>query len=125
MRQKDYVNAEARLKELMKEYSREPRIFFALAQTASLAAADATDEDVQAERLNRALANYRLALEASSPETDRAIISRAHEAMGRIYAFLEKPAEASSEFDKAIQVGDVLGGAYKDAVEGKRKLAAP
>ncbi len=125
LRQKDYVNAEARLKELMKEYSREPRIFFALAQTASLAAADATDEDVQAERLNRALANYRLALEASSPETDRAIISRAHEAMGRIYAFLEKPAEASSEFDKAIQVGDVLGGAYKDALEGKRKLAAP
>ena len=88
LRQKDYVNAETRLKDLMKEYSREPRIFFALAQTASLAAADATDEDVQAERLNRALANYRLALEASSPDTDRAIISRAHEAMGRIYSFL-------------------------------------
>jgi hypothetical protein len=125
LRQKDYVNAESRLKELMKDYSREPRIFFALAQTASLAAADATDEDVQAERLNRALANYRLALEASSPDTDRAIISRAHEAMGRIYSFLEKPAEASSEFEKAIQVGDVPGGAYKEALEGKRKLAAP
>jgi hypothetical protein len=125
LRQKDYVNAEKRLIELMKEYSREPRIFFALAQTASLAAADATDEDVQAERLNRALANYRLALEASSPDTDRAIISRAHEAMGRIYSFLEKPAEAASEFDKAIEVGDVPGGAYKEALEGKRKLAAP
>ena len=44
------------MKDLLKDYSREPRIFFALAQTASLAAADATDEDVQAERLNRALA---------------------------------------------------------------------
>ena len=125
LRQKDYVNAETRLKELMKEYSREPRIFFALAQTASLAAADATDEDVQAERLNRALANYRLALEASSPDTDRAIISRAHEAMGRIYSFLEKRTEASTEFDKAIEVGDVLGGAYKEALEGKRKLGEP
>ena len=113
------------MKELLKDYSREPRIFFALAQTASLAAADATDEEVQAERLNRALANYRLALEASSPETDRALISRAHEAMGRIYAFLEKPAEASNEFDKAIQVGDVPGGAYKDALEGKKKLTTP
>ncbi|HKO98011.1 MAG TPA: hypothetical protein VJU86_13520 [Pyrinomonadaceae bacterium] len=125
LRQKDYVNAEARLKQLMTEYSREPRIFFALAQTASLAAADATDEDVQAERLNRALSNYRLALEASSPETDRALISRAHEAMGRIYAFLDNPAEATIAFDKAIQIGDVPGGAYKDAMEGKKKLATP
>lgn len=125
LRQKDYVNAETRLKELMTEYSREPRIFFALAQTASLAAADATDEEVQAERLNRALANYRLALEASSPETDRALISRAHEAMGRIYAFLDRPAEATSAFDKAIEVGDVPGGAYKDAMEGKKKVATP
>ncbi|MEK6280634.1 MAG: hypothetical protein AABN95_09810 [Acidobacteriota bacterium] len=125
LRQKDYVNAETRLKEMMRDYSREPRIFFALAQTASLAAADATDEDVQAERLNRALGNYRLALEASSPDTDRALISRAHEAMGRIYSFLEKPVEASNAFDKAIQVGDVAGGAYKEAMEGKKKLTAP
>jgi len=123
LRLKDYVNAESRLKDLLKEYSREPRIFFALAQTASLAAADATDETVQAERLNRALGNYRLAVEASSPETDRALISRAHEAMGRIHAFLENTSEAAKEFDEAIRIGDVPGGAYKDAVEGKKKLA--
>lgn len=125
LRQKDYINAEKQLKEMMKEYSREPRIFFALAQTASLAAADATDEDVQAERLNRALANYRLALEAASPETDRALISRAHEAMGRIYSFMEKPADAANAFDKAIQVGDVPGGAFREATEGKKKLTTP
>jgi hypothetical protein len=122
MRRRDYNQAEAQLKELLKSYSREPRIFFALAQTASLAAADATDEEVQAERLNRALTNYRLAREAASPQTDRALISRAHEAMGRIYAFLDLPAEAAREFDAALQVGDVPGGAYKQAVEGKSKL---
>jgi hypothetical protein len=122
LRLKDYLNAESRLKDLLKDYSGEPRVFFALAQTASLAAADAIDEDVQAERLKRALGNYRLALAASSPETDRALISRAHEAMGRIHAFLENPGEAAKEFDEAIQVGDVPGGAYKDAVEGKKKL---
>jgi hypothetical protein len=125
LRLKDYNNAESRLKDLLKEYSGEPRIFFALAQTASLAAADAIDEEVQAERLNRALGNYRLALAASSPETDRALISRAHEAMGRIHAFLENTGEATKEFDEAIRIGDVPGGAYKDAVEGKRKLAPP
>ena len=125
LRLKDYNNAETRLKDLLKDYSREPRIFFALAQTASLAAADAIDEEVQGERLRRALGNYRLALEASSPETDRALISRAHEAMGRIYAFLEENEEAVKEFDEAIKVGDVSGGAYKDAIEGKRKLTPP
>ncbi len=125
LRLKDYVNAEARLKDLMKDYPGEPRIFFALAQTASLAAADAIDEEVQAERLKRALGNYRLALAASSPETDRALISRAHEAMGRIHAFLENTNEAAKEFDEAISIGDVPGGAYKEAVEGRKKLTPP
>ncbi|HEY8186321.1 MAG TPA: hypothetical protein VIF64_09645 [Pyrinomonadaceae bacterium] len=125
LRSKDYNNAESRLKDLLKEYSGEPRIFFALAQTASLAAADAIDEDVQVERLNRALGNYRLALAASSPETDRALISRAHEAMGRIHAFLEHPTEAAKEFDEAIRIGDVPGGAYQTALEGKKKLSPP
>ncbi|MDQ2976481.1 MAG: hypothetical protein M3R69_13875 [Acidobacteriota bacterium] len=125
LRLKDYNTAEAQLKDLLNDYSREPRIFFALAQTASIAAADATDEDVQAERLNRALANYRFSLEASSPETDRALISRAHEAMGRIYAFLGNTNEAVKEFDEAIKVEDVPGGAYKEAIEGKRKLGQP
>lgn len=123
LRLKDYENAEAQLKNLLKEYSREPRIFFALAQTASFAAADATDEEVQSNRLNRALGNYRLALEAASPETDRALISRAHEAMGRIYAFLDNTAEAAKEFDEAIRIGEVPGGAFKEALEGKKKLA--
>jgi hypothetical protein len=95
LRNKDYNDAENRLREMLKEYPREPRIFFALGQTASLAASDATDENVQAERLNRALGHYRMAVAASSPETDKAIMSRAHEAMGRINMFLENTAESA------------------------------
>jgi hypothetical protein len=119
---KNYPAAESRLKELLKDYSREPRIFFALAQTSSVAAADATDEEVQAQRLKSALSNYRLAVEAASPETDRALISRAHVAMGRIYGFLENNAEAAKEFDEAIKMGEIMGGAYREALEGKSKL---
>ena len=119
---KDYPTAEARLKDLIKDNPREPRIFFALAQTASLAAGDATDEEVQSERLHRALANYRLAVQASSPETDRGLMSRAHEAMGRIYSFLDNPVEAAKEFDEAIKIGEVRGGAYREAVENRKKL---
>jgi hypothetical protein len=45
--------------------------------------------------------------------------------MGRIYAFLEKANEAAKEFDEAIKVGDVPGGAYKEAMEARKKLGAP
>ncbi|MFN2510716.1 MAG: hypothetical protein ABR568_04645 [Pyrinomonadaceae bacterium] len=125
LRLKDYPNAETRLKELMTDYPREPRIFFALAQTASLAAADATDENVQAERLNRALGNYRLAAQAASAETDRPLLCRAHEAMGRIHSFMDNAGEAAKEFDEAIKICDARGNTYKDAVEGKKKLSQP
>ncbi len=125
LRLKDYNGAETRLKSLMPNFPREPRIFFALAQTSSLAAADATDEQVRDERLGRALSNYRLAIEASSPETDKAVLSRAHEAIGRINAFLENKAEALRHFEEAIKIGEVRGGAYKEALEGKRRLSQP
>jgi hypothetical protein len=125
LRNKDYLDAETRLREMLKEYPREPRVFFALGRTASLAATDAVDEQVRDERLNRALAHYRLAVAAASPETDKAIMSRAHESMGRINAFLENMVEAAKEFDEAIKLGDVKGGAYKEALEGKRKLTNP
>lgn len=125
LRRKDYNDAEARLKELLTSYPGEPRIFFALGRAASLAAMDATDEVVQAERLNRALGQYRLTIAAASPETDKALLSRTHESMGRINAFLDKPVEAAKSFDEAIKLGDVRGGAYREALEGKKKLSQP
>jgi hypothetical protein len=125
LRRKDYNDAETRLKEMLASYPGEPRIFFALGQAASLAAMDATDEEIQAQRLNRALGQYRLAIAAASPETDKAILSRAHESMGRINAFLENKDEAMKSFDEAIKLGDVRGGAYREALEGKRKLSQP
>jgi hypothetical protein len=125
LRNKDYNGAESRLREMLKDYPREPRIFFALGQTASLAASDAVDEQVRDERLNRALAQYRFAVAASSPDTDKAIMSRAFESMGRINAFMDNTAEAVKLFDEAIKLGDVRGGAYKEAVEGKKKLTQP
>nr|AUN36119.1 hypothetical protein [uncultured bacterium] len=66
-----------------------------------------------------------MAVAASSPETDKAIMSRAHEAMGRINLFLENNAEAAKQFDEAIKIGDVRGGAYKEAVEARKKLNQP
>jgi hypothetical protein len=125
LRNKDYNDAEAKLKSMLASYPREPRIFFALGQTASLAAMDATDETIRDERLNRALGHYRLAVQSASPETDKAVLSRAHESMGRINAFLDNKVEAAKEFEEAIKIGEVKGGAYLEALEGKKKLAQP
>jgi tetratricopeptide (TPR) repeat protein len=125
LKNKDYNEAETRLREMLKQYPGEARIFFALGQTASLSATDATDEQVRDERLNRALGHYRMAVAAASPETDKATMSRAHESMGRINAFLENKAEAAKHFDEAIKLGDVPGGAYRQALEGKQKLSQP
>jgi hypothetical protein len=120
-----YEEAETRLKALAQEYQREPRLFFTMAKTASLWARDTTDDELQTQRLNRALGSYRLAVAAAEPDTDKVLLSRAHEAMGRILAFLDQNDEAIKEFDAAIKIGDVTGGAYRDALEGKRKLAQP
>jgi tetratricopeptide (TPR) repeat protein len=122
---RNYEQAETQLKTLMQEYPGDPRLFFTLGQTAGLWARDTTDDDLQAQRLNRALANYRLAVAAASPEADKVLLSRAHETMGRILAFLDKKAEALEEFDEAIKIGPVTGGSYDDAIAGKKKLSQP
>jgi tetratricopeptide (TPR) repeat protein len=122
---KNYGPAETKLKSLLQEHPGDARLMFALGQTSSLWARDTTDDELQVQRLNQALANYGFAVQAASPDSDRALLSRAHEAMGRILAFLERSDEAVKEFDAAIKIGDVAGGAYKDAIEGKRKLAQP
>jgi tetratricopeptide (TPR) repeat protein len=122
---RSYDAAETRLKTLLQAHPGDARLLFALGQTSSLWARDTTDDDLQAQRLHQALAHYGFAVQAASPETDRVLLSRAHEAMGRILAFLERNDEAVKEFDAAIKIGDVAGGSYRDALEGKKKLAQP
>jgi tetratricopeptide (TPR) repeat protein len=122
---KNYAEAEIRLRALMTDYQREPRIFFALGQAASLSAEDATDEDVQRERLNRALANYRLAIMATTPETDRALVQRSYAAIGRIMEFFENKEEALKAFDAAIKLGPADEKAFDEAQKGKARLTPP
>jgi tetratricopeptide (TPR) repeat protein len=125
LRAKNFAAAEAQLQKLLSEYPSEPRIYFALGRAASLSAVGITDESALNERLTRALERYRMAVKLSAPDKDRALLSRAHEAMGRILTFQDKPEEAIKEFDAAIALKDVPGGAYLDAVAGKQKLAQP
>ncbi|MDQ1558976.1 MAG: hypothetical protein QOD32_2036 [Pyrinomonadaceae bacterium] len=122
LRAKNYTEAETRLRALLTENGGEPRIFFALAQAASISASDAFVENVRDERLGRALANYRLAISSATSETDRPLISRAYTAMGRILAFLDRKDEAVKAFEAAISLGNVKDGAYADAERELREL---
>ena len=122
---KNYAAAEERLLALLRESPEEPRIYFALAETANLSARDATDEDVQSQRLGKALTHYRNALRVATPETDRCLLVRSHEAMGRILEFQEQTAEALKEFDAALQVNDTACDAYGKALQAKKRLSQP
>jgi len=125
LKTKDYTAAETQLQKLLPDFQNEPRLFFALAQAANLSAVSATDENVQSDRLMKALERYQTAVRLSDASTDPALLSRAHEAMGRILAFLDRPDEAMKEFDATIRLGDVKGGSYADALIGKKKLTQP
>jgi tetratricopeptide (TPR) repeat protein len=126
LRSRNYAEAESRLRALVSEFPGEPRIFFALGETASLSAREATDEVVRDERLDKALANYRLAVNSATVETEPGLLSRAHYAIASILAFLERNDEAMKEFDAAIKIGrNVPGNAYDQAVEGKKRLMQP
>jgi tetratricopeptide (TPR) repeat protein len=120
---KNYAAAEERLLALLREFPGESRVFFALAETANLSARDATDEDVQSQRLNKALMNYRNAVRQAPPDADRCMLVRAHEAMGRILEFLDQQDEAVKEFDAAIGINETTCGSYRDAVEAKKRLS--
>ncbi len=120
---KNYAAAEDRLLALLREFPGESRVFFALAETANLSARDATDEDVQSQRLRKALVNYRNAVSTAPPDADRCMLVRAHEAMGRILEFLDERDEAVKEFDAAIGINETTCGSYRDAVEAKKRLS--
>ncbi|HVF28107.1 MAG TPA: hypothetical protein VM943_07695 [Pyrinomonadaceae bacterium] len=127
LRLKNYTEAETRLRAMLKEFQGEPRIFFALAQAASLSAQDAFEEDLQRERLSRALSLYEQSVLAAAPDvdSDKALISRARAARGRIYTFLDRRDEALKEFDAVLRIGPVRGGAYTEAQARKQELMPP
>jgi hypothetical protein len=120
---KNYEEAERRLLLLRAEHAEEPRVYFALGQAASVAAAAAFDEGLQARRLNEALGHYRQALLFASPETDRAVIARAHLASGRILAHFDRADEAAKEFDAAMAAAGVSERVHQEAAAEKKKLA--
>jgi hypothetical protein len=122
LRVRNYSEAETRLTALREQYREEPRVYFALGQATSLSAQEAFDENLQAERLNRALAHFRQAILFATSDSDRTIALRAHLASGRILAHLERNDDAAKEFDAVINSSDPADRFHQEAVAEKKKL---
>jgi tetratricopeptide (TPR) repeat protein len=84
--------------------------------------ADENDKiQMQHDRLERAIKLYQRAIENASTDTERWLIQWSHLFLGRIYDFQEFREDAIAEYEIAIALGEVPNGAYKEALEGKRR----
>jgi hypothetical protein len=123
--QRSFDGAESRLRELQVEFPGEPKIFYYRGLAADLSAAQAIDETVRDERLNRAAAHYRSAiLSAQSSDVDKVVLSQAHFRLGRILEFNDQIEAAKAEYEATIKVGDISGGAKPQAVAAMQRLGA-
>ena len=122
---KNFADADAQLNALLKENPNEPRIYYNLGRVASASAEGTFDEGLLNERLGRAAGHYRNAILSANRDTDPALVSLAHFALGKVLEFNDQNEAAMKEYEAAINLKDVPGGAYKEAVAAKDKLMKP
>lgn len=123
--QKDLAKAAADLKQLNAEFPREPRIHYSIGRVASLRAESMDDPEMQARTLLEAKTAYSNVIGTATADTDKALLSLAFVALGRIYEFENQPDYALKLYDKAIELQDVPGGAFRDALAAKQRLLKP
>ena len=130
IRQRRYDEARPLLEEIIRAQPNNARALYGLAQILSQVPSPAendskADEDdkIQAQynRLQQAVKLYRNAIESASKDTELWLIQWSYVSIGRILDFQEFRADALAEYEKAIALGDVPNGAYKEALEGKQR----
>lgn len=122
---KNYTQADAELKKMLVEYPTEsPRIYYALGRLSSLSAENLPkeEEEKRNQKLLEAKAAYTNVLRSATENTDPALISLAYMNLGRIYEFYDQTEYALKIYDKVIEIGDVSGGAFNEAMEAKARL---
>lgn len=119
---KNFVKADSDLKLLLRENPDDVRIYYNLGRVASLSAEGISDQDAQAAKLLEAQTFYGNALRKATAKTDPALISVTYVAIARLYEFFNQDNMAVQAYDRAIQIGDVKDGAYRDAMTGKQNL---
>ncbi len=119
---KNYAKAEGDLKQIVAEGSADPRVHYTLGRVASLDAATITDPELQAKRLLDAKTAFTNVLRSATIGTDKALLSLTYVSLARIYEHMDDNGYAIQLYDKAIELSDVTGGAFNDAMAGKQRL---
>jgi tetratricopeptide (TPR) repeat protein len=130
IRQKKFGEAKNLLESVIATAPNNARALYGMAQvisqTPSAVELDPkADEDdkiqSQHDRLEQSIKLYRKAIENASPESESWLIQWSHVLLGRIYDFQEFRVDAVVEYEKAIAMGEIPNGAFKEANEGKQR----
>ena len=120
---KNYTHANAELKKLLEQNPTEPRIYYNLGRVASLSAEGIDDAEQQKAKLLEAKGAYDNVVRIAQKQTvDPALLSLSYVALAKIYEFYDDNTYAIGVYDKAIQIGNVTGGAYGEALAAKQRL---
>ena len=119
---KNYTEAEKQLQQLLNENPKETRVHYTLGRVASLSAEGVADSAEQRARLLKAKGFYENVIKNATRETDIALLSLSYTALGRIYEFYDEAEYAIKIYETALKLGDVPGGAYKEAVAARERL---
>lgn len=123
IKSQQYAQAETELNALLQTNPTEPRLFYALGRVKSLSAAAITDTD-QRDRLLREAREYFLkVIDPNAPQKpEDALASLTYVALGRIYEYYDQNDYAIKIYEKVIQMGDMEGGGYREAVVAHERL---
>ncbi|MGH9759660.1 MAG: tetratricopeptide repeat protein, partial [Blastocatellia bacterium] len=128
IRERKYEEARPILEQVLSSHPNNARALYGMAevvnQTPSKEELDANaDENDKIEgqhrRLELAIKLYRKAIESANSVEEAWMIQWSHVLVGRILDFQEFRKDAIDEYEKAIAMGAIPSGAYKEAVEGK------
>lgn len=120
---KNYEQAGKELNALLAKNPSEPRIYYNLGRVASFSAESLTDESQQKAKLLEAKVAFENVLKiAEKQRIDAALLSLSYVALAKLYEFYDDRTYAMGIYDAAIKVGDVSGGAYKEAMAAKARL---
>jgi hypothetical protein len=120
---KNYTQAGSELKTLLDKNPDEPRIYYNMGRVASLTAVQIEDPAQQKAKLYEAKVAFENVVRISMKQKiDAALLSLSYVALAKIYEFYDDNTYAIGIYDKAIQIGNVTGGAYGEALSAKQRL---
>ena len=119
---KQYAQAGSELKTLLDQNPEEPRVYYNIGRVASLVA-ESLEGTEQTAKLHEAKVAYENVVRIGlKQKIDSALLSLSYVALAKIYEFYDDNTYAIGIYDKAIQIGNVTGGAYGEALASKQRL---